>query len=519
MGPHFLPAGRLHADGKKRMTHSAHFVAADLGAASGRIMLGEWNGKAFSVQELHRFANQGARAAGSLYWDILGIWSQIKAGLAKYHACCPQTPQGIAVDAWGVDFGLLDGAGRLVGNPWHYRDSRTDGIPAQVFEIVPEREWFAETGVQTMPINTLFQLFSMVHDREPALMTARTLLMIPDLCAYLLCGEKSVEWSEAATTQMFSTRRKDWVRPLLTALHVPLDILPPVTRPGTVLSPLRADVIDDCGFTQSFPAIAVGSHDTASAVAAIPNMDEHSVFLSSGTWSLMGVEVAEPNTSEATLSLGFTNEGAADGSLLLLKNMTGLWIVQECLRQWESEGRNYTWVELISGAEAAKGFQFLINPDADQFQAPCDMPRAIRQSCAASGSAVPQAPGEIVRGAFESLSLKYRSVLESLRTLTGRDLRTIRVVGGGGLNRMLCQMTADACNCEVVSGPAEASTLGNLMLQAIATGHLSDVRSGRAALAESLQCTRFEPHPTDRWDEAYERLRALEQMKLPAPVV
>jgi len=500
------------------MTPAAHFIAADLGASSGRIMLGEWNGRTFSVRELHRFANGGVRAAGSLYWDILHIWAEIQAALARYHAACPQIPDGIAVDAWGVDFGLLDRAGRLIGNPVHYRDPRTTGVPRRVFEIVPERDWFAETGVQTMPINTLFQLFSMVHSHDPALAAADTLLMIPDLCTYWLCGEKTVEWSEAATTQMYSPQRKDWARGLLGALHLPLGILPPVTRPGTVLSPVRDEMMEECGFARAFPVIAVGSHDTASAVAAIPNMDQHSLFLSSGTWSLMGVEAAEPDTSEEAMRRGFTNEGGADGAALLLKNMTGLWIVQECLRQWSGEAYKYSWSDLIDAAAKARPFRSLIDPDAQEFQSPCDMPHAIYDYCTATGQPAPQTVGEVARCAFESLSLKYRSVLEALRTLTGRDLHTIRVVGGGGLNTMLCQMTADACGCEVVSGPAEASALGNVMLQAIATRHVADLRQGRAAIAASVECSRFVPHGNERWDEAYARFRALQEIRSAAPV-
>lgn len=492
------------------MTQTANFVAADLGASSGRIMLGQWNGQTFSLEDLYRFANSGVRAGDGFYWDILGIWSQIKAGLTKYHSLCPASPQGIAVDAWGVDFGLLDRAGRLIGNPRHYRDPRTNGIPQLAFEAVPEREWFKETGVHTMPINTLFQLYSMVRAHDPALAWAETLLTIPDLCAYFLCGERTVEWTEAATTEMYSPRRKDWSRALLSALDLPVSILPKVTRPGTVLSPVRADVVAECGMTQPFPAIAVGSHDTASAVAAIPNMDEESVFLSSGTWSLMGVETTEPDTSEEALRLGFTNEGGADGAVLLLKNITGLWIVQECLRHWASEGHSIVWDELASLAGTAKAFQSLIDPDAPCFQAQCDMPRAIRQYCAVSGQRAPETAGEIARCAFESLSLKYRSVLDALRNLTRRGLGTIRVVGGGGRNALLCQMTADACGCPVVSGPAEASALGNVMLQAVATGHLDNVRSGRAAIAQSAQSSVFDPHRSDRWDEAYARFRLLE---------
>jgi rhamnulokinase len=492
------------------MTQTANFVAADLGASSGRIILGRWDGRAFSMQELHRFANGGVRVGDGYYWDILNIWSQIKAGLAKYHSLFSQPPQGIAVDAWGVDFGLLDRTGSLIGNPRHYRDPRTIGIPRHAFEIVPEREWFSETGACTMPINTLFQLYSMVRSQDPALDSARTLLTIPDLCSYFLCGEKTVEWTEAATTQMYSPKRKDWARALLSALCLPVSILPAVTQPGTVLAPVRADLAEECGFTDSFPAIAVGSHDTASAVAAIPNMDAESVFLSSGTWSLMGVEAAEPDTSEEAMRLGFTNEGGANGSVLLLKNITGLWIVQECMRQWANEGRTIAWDELAPATEAAEAFRSFIDPDAACFQAQCDMPSVIRNFCAASGQTVPETIGEIARCAFESLSLKYSSVLESLRKLTGRGLGTIRVVGGGGLNTVLCQMTADACGCQVVSGPAEASALGNAMLQAVATGHLADVSSGRAAIAESVQCSVFDPHRSDRWDKANERFRRLE---------
>ena len=495
------------------MSQTAHFIAADLGASSGRIMLGEWNGRAFSLRELHRFPNAGVRAAGTLYWDILAIWSQIQAGLRKYRATTSRTPQGIAVDAWGVDFGLLDRCGRLVANPVHYRHTCPGRDPRLVFSVIPEHAWFAETGVQTMPINTLFQLHSMAHAHDPALDSAQTLLMIPDLCTYLLCGEAGVEWSEASTTQMYSMRRGRWARELLNAVNLPVDLLPPITQPGKVLSPLSTEVLDETGFAEPFPAITVASHDTASAVAAIPNLDEHSVFLSSGTWSLMGVEASAPDTSEVAMRLGFTNEGGAGGSTLLLKNMTGLWIVQECLRHWSGDAYSYSWSDLASAADKAPALACLIDPDAPEFQAPCDMPRAIHGYCVATGQRPPQSVGEIARCAFESLSLNYRSVLESLRTLTGRDLHTIRVAGGGGLNTTLCQMTSDACDCEVVSGPAEASTLGNVMLQAVATGHIGSVREGRAAIANSVECLRFSPRSSDRWDEAYTRFRTLQELK------
>jgi rhamnulokinase len=500
------------------MSKTANFIAADLGASSGRIMLGQWDGRRFRLQEMHRFPNAGVRFAGSLHWDILGIWSQIQAGLRKCHSVCPQTPEGIGVDGWGVDFGLLDRCGRLVGNPWHYRDARTENIPRHVFKVVSESAWFAETGVQTMPINTLFQLYSMVRSHDPALDSAASLLTIPDLCTYLLCGEKSVEWTEATTTQMYSTQRQDWAYELLRALQMPTQVLPSVIQPGTVLTPLRAEVIDDCGFAARFSSIAVASHDTASAVAAIPNMDEHSAFLSSGTWSLMGVEAHGPDTSDAALDLGFTNEGGAGGQTLLLKNMTGLWIVQECLRHWSGDAYSYSWTDLVAAAEKAQAFGSLIDPDAPDFRSPCDMPRAIQNYCTATGQPVPQAAGEIARCAFESLTLNYRTVLESLRALTGRDLRTIRVVGGGGMNTMLCRLTADACGCQVVSGPAEASALGNVMVQAVATGHIGDVHQGRSAIEQSVKCSTFMPHRNHRWDEALARFRALQESRSAAAV-
>jgi rhamnulokinase len=500
------------------MTDAAHFVAADLGASNGRVMVGSWDGRAFSIDELHRFANGGVRVGDGLYWNILGIWSQILAGLEKYHAVHQQSPEGIAVDAWGVDFALLDRAGRLIGNPRNYRDPRTEGVAPRVFETVSEWDWFRETAVHSMPINTLYQLYSMVSSDDPALVSAETLLTIPDLCNFFLCGEKAVEWTEATTTQMYSPKREDWARTLLNRLNVPIAILPRVTKPGTVLSSLCTNVIEQCGFNQTFPAIAVGSHDTASAVAAIPNMGEENAFLASGTWSLMGVETLDPNNSEKAMGLGFTNEGGANGKFLLLKNITGLWIIQECIRQWTMEGLNPTWGDLVLAAQASTPLRSLINPDAQEFQAQCDMPTAIRRHCMATGQVIPESVGEIVRCGFESLSLRYRLTLETLRILTGRDLSTIRVVGGGGRNSVLCQMTADACNCEVICGPTEASALGNVMLQAIATGHISDVRSGREAIANSVECTLFHPHRGDCWDEAYVRFCALDAKEIPAPV-
>ena len=490
------------------MKHTANFVAADLGASSGRLMIGQWNGRSFTLDELHRFPNSGVRVADSLHWDVLGIWSEIQNGLIKYRMTFTGAPAAIGVDAWGVDFALLDKRGRLIGNPYHYRDSRTNGIPELVFQQVDERELFSRTGVRTMQINTLMQLYSMAHSNAPELECADTLLMIPDLFHYLLCGGKFVEHSGATTTQMYASG--EWWWELLDRLQIPVRILPKVVDSGTELSTVRPNILRATGLTGRFPVIAVASHDTASAVAAIPNMDEHSVFICSGTWSLMGIEIQNPITSDQAFVMGFTNEGSADGSILLVKNLTGLWILQECMRGWASEGHRFTWTNITAMASSTPALEHVVDVDANDFRIPENMPQAIASYCRRRGQTAPQTMGAIARCCFESLSLKYRSVLESLETMTGRHLETIRVVGGGCLNALLCQMTADACDRLVVSGPAEASAFGNIMLQAIATGHLPDVSAGRASIAESIQCGTYFPHRTASWEEAYLRL---EQMR------
>jgi rhamnulokinase len=486
------------------------FVAVDLGASSGRITVGEWDGRRFSLAELHRFSNGGVALRGGIEWDVLRLWSEIQQGLMKYRAGFGDAPAGIGVDAWGVDFALLDKRGRMLGNPVCYRDARTNGVPEKVFARVSEAEIFAETGVQTMSINTLFQLSAMVLAEDERLGCAETLLMIPDLFNYLLGGEKAVEFTEASTTQMYRLGARDWARAMVGGLGIPDRILPRVVTPGTVLSQVGGDVIEACGFAQGFPVVAVGSHDTASAVASIPGLDEESAFVSSGTWSLMGVELDDPVMSERARALGFTNEGGCAGKTLLMRNITGLWILQECMRQWNKEGRGCGWEELIAAARAATAFRSVILPNAAEFGAPGNMLEAIRKACRAAGEPAPETVAEFARCCLESLSLAYWSALGALRELTGREIRTLRVVGGGCLNTLLCQMTADACACMVVCGPVEASALGNVMMQAVAVGELPDVPAGRAAVGESLELVSYEPRRSAEWDEVRLRYRRLE---------
>jgi rhamnulokinase len=492
------------------MPNAMNFVAVDLGASSGRLMVGQWDGRRFSLDELHRFPNSGVCLHGSLYWDALRIWSEIQNGLLKYRARFANPPAGIAVDAWGVDFALLDSRGRLLDNPSHYRDPRTIGIPQRLFQRISEADLYAATGVQSFPYNTLFQLYSMVLSDDPKLDSAETLLMIPDLFNFFLGGRKAVEYTEASTSEMIDPAARDWHRDLLRTLSIPDRILPPVVAPATVLSEVTGDLIDLCGFNKTFPVIAVASHDTASAVASIPNLDAHSAFISSGTWSLMGVELDAPVATPRACQLHFTNEGGCNGSTLLLRNLTGLWLLQECLRQWQLAGHAYTWDDLIVSAAAAQPFRSILYPGFSEFLAPPDMLQAIRAFCQSTAQPIPESVGEFARCCFESLSLSYWSTHDALESLTGQSIHTLRVVGGGCLNAFLCQMTADACGCTVVSGPVEASALGNVMLQAVATGALPNVAAGRACLGESIQCITYTPHSAVNWSDAQALFTRLE---------
>jgi rhamnulokinase len=408
-----------------------------------------------------------------------------------------------------VDFCLLDERDNLLGNPHHYRDARTNGLPESMSSVLSGREIFRSTGVQTMAINTSFQLASMVRSGDPQLHAAHTLLMIPDYFQFLLCGEKRAEYTEATTSQLYDLRARNWSAEVMRKLQIPARIFPAVVQPGALLGPVLASVQAECGFSGAFPCVAVASHDTASAVAAIPGLDDASVLLSSGTWSLMGVTASEPNLTDEFFEGGFTNEGSATGGVLLLKNMTGLWILQECVRVWEAAGRRYAWSDLEAAAAQAAPFRSFLDPSAAELQAPPDMPAAVRQFCAQHGQPVPETPGQFARCVFESLSFSYRAVVESLARITGRNLTTVRVVGGGCLNHFLCQMTADACGRAVVAGPVEAAALGSAMLQAVATGHLRNLDEASAALAQSVACDTYAPAAGSSWAEAYARYQSV----------
>jgi len=486
------------------MNANIQFLAVDLGASSGRVMDCRWDGTRFSLHEVHRFPNGGLRLGAGLHWDAQRLWTEIQNGLKQCQALGGPAPAAIGIDAWGVDYCLLDAEDQPLGNPYHYRDARTHGIPDALHGVMSAQDLFRATGVQTMEINTAFQLASTVLNRDPQLQSAQTLLMIPDYFQFLLSGEKRAEYTNATTTELYDLQSRRWSRPVLNALDLPTRIFPQVVLPGTILANMLPAVQSECGFSSAFPCIAVASHDTASAVAAIPGLDDASAFLSSGTWSLLGVAAAEPNLSDEVFNSGFTNEGAADGGVLLLKNMTGLWLLQECVRIWEADGQRTAWADLEAAAAHAPPFRSFVDPSASALQAPADMPSAIREFCAGSGQPVPQTAGELARCVFESLSFSYCEVVKSLERITGRTLTTIRVVGGGCLNHFLCQMTADACGREVIAGPVEAAALGNAMVQAVATGHLQSLAEGRVALGASVEYQRYTPTRRQPWDDAFE---------------
>ena len=484
------------------MSQTANFIAIDIGASSGRVMLGRWDGTRFELHELHRFPNGGIEEQDSLHWDAARLWHEIKVGLRTYASQHGEPLAGIGIDTWAVDFGLLDADGRLLGNPYHYRDRRTEGIPQYVDQRISPERLYAQTGMQRLPFNTLYQLVSMQQRNDPQLAAAQTLLLMPDLFHYWLTGKQIAEYTNATTTQFFDARQRRWATDLLQELGLPTHILPPVVEPGTVLGNLLPQVQAEVGLQHDVKVIASASHDTASAVAAVPNLDDRSAYISSGTWSLVGVETATPILNEQARRLSFTNEGGVDGTIRLLKNVGGLWLLQECQRRWQHEGQQFTWPELVAQAASVTPLRSLIDPDAPDFLNPADMPAAIQGYCRRTGQPEPASPGAMVRCCLESLALKYRWVVVALEELTGRRLDTIRIVGGGSQNTLLCQLTADACGRRVVAGPVEATALGNMVVQAVALGLLPSITAGRAAIAASEQQIVYEPQSSGNWEAA-----------------
>lgn len=493
------------------MTATRNYLALDLGASGGRAIIGRFDGERLALEEVHRFANGPVHlpsARGdSLHWDTPRQFVEILEGLKKAASCCSSDLASLGIDTWGVDYGLLDRNDRLVGLPYHYRDSRNDGMLAEAFRRVPRAEIFAATGIQFIQFNTVFQLLAQQIEDPEVLARTRTLLMIPDLLNFWLTGQKLSERSIASTSQMLDPFHPAWATGLFDRLSIPAHFLPPVIEAGTVLGDLLPAVLAETG-ARGVKVVAPGCHDTASAVAAVPAENHDYAYVSSGTWSLMGVETAQPVVNEKALAFNVTNEGGVCGTIRLLKNITGLWVIQECRRTWLQEGP-ISWEEIVALAAAAPAFTAFIEVDAADFLQPGDMPARIRACCARTGQPVPADRGTVARIVFESLALKYRRTLEMLDELVGQRLAVLHIVGGGTQNRLLSQLAANAVARPVVAGPIEATAAGNLLLQMLATGAISSLAEGRAVIRRSFSTERFEPQDTAAWDAAYARFIGL----------
>lgn len=479
-----------------------HYIAVDLGAGSGRVIMGTIE-KKLELEECHRFPNRQIKAGPYYHWDVLNLFCEIKTGLqkAKQLACAPIA--GIGVDSWGVDFALLDQKGMLISNPVCYRDARTDGIMQKTFERLSAKSIYESTGLQFMQINTLFQLVSMLDTQPMLFKAADTLLMMPDLFNYLLTGEKMAEYTIASTSQLLNARTRSWDESLFQPLDLPFDIMPEITLPGNVLAPLLPDLQSEIGL-KGIDVINSAGHDTACAVAAVPGQGDNWAYLSSGTWSLIGIEVSEPVINHASLDHNFTNEGGVDKKIRFLKNVMGMWLLEGCIKQWKKMDESITYEQLIKKAKAAAPFKAVINPDDHSFLNPFDMVKTIQAFCRNSGQPVPHSPGMTTRIILESLALRYRWVLEKIQQVQNRKIDTLHIVGGGSQNDLLNQFTANATGCQVVAGPAEATAAGNILMQAIAGDDIDSVQTGRNIIASSYSLKRFSPENSTEWDRAYE---------------
>ncbi len=486
------------------------YLALDLGAESGRAVVGHVDGEGLRLEEVHRFGNGPVQVLGSLHWDVLRLWNEIKQGLGRAASAYGRELTSIGLDTWGVDFGLLAKDGALLGNPYHYRDSRTDGMMDEAFKIVSRAEIYDRTGIQFMQINSLYQLLAMARAGSPLLDTARTFLNMPDLFNYWLSGRKASEFTIATTSQCYDPRQGDWARGLLEKLGIPTGILCEIVQPGTILGELLPQVARETN-GPSIPVVATAGHDTGSAVAAVPAQGKDYIYLSSGTWSLMGVETKKPIISSRSLAYNLTNEGGVDGTFRILKNIMGLWLVQECRREWARAGDAYSYDDLTRMAAEAPAFASIIAPSDSRFLPPGDMPARIRSFCQETGQAAPQSKGEVIRCVLESLAMEYRLVAGNLAEMVGHTLPVLHIFGGGSKNGLLNQFAANATGRTVVAGPVEATAIGNVLVQALALGQIGSMAEGRALVRRSFEVTTFEPKPSAAWDEAYDRYLRLSQ--------
>lgn len=485
------------------MSDVKNYLAFDFGASSGRAILGKLHEGKLELEEIHRFSNDPVEINGHYYWDTFRLFYEIKQGLIKYAQGNYGPLEGIGIDAWGVDFGLIGPSGELLGVPYHYRDSRTEGMMEEADKLMGRRRIFDESGISHEFFNTVYQLLAMVKQDSPALKYAKYLLFIPDLFDYFLTGEVGTEFCEATTSQLVNPVTHTWSNEILKDLGIPSGIFTDIQYPGTLRGRLLPSIQQETGLG-AVPVYAVASHDTNSASAAVPAKGDSWAFLSSGTWSLLGIEVDKPVVNDTTYNYNYTNEGAVGGRYNLLKNIMGMWIIQQLRADWERRGEKYSFGELVKLAEGAQPFKAFINPDDSLFVPPVDMDKRIMQYCERTNQQVPKTKGEILRCAYESLALKYRQAIEGLEEITGKKIDTLHIVGGGCQNAMLNQMTANSTNRRVVTGPVEGTAIGNLLVQAMAAGEIKDIQELRSVVAASFPNEIYQPEEKETWDKAYE---------------
>jgi rhamnulokinase len=489
------------------MAEARSYLAIDLGAESGRAILGTLVDEKLKLLETHRFSNGPVRLPDGLHWDVLHLWGEIKSGIASSIEVQNQI-DSLGLDTWGVDFALLDKGGALLGNPFHYRDARTDGMMEEAFRRMSKKELFANTGIQFIQINTLYQLLAMVREKSSLLEIAHTFVTIPDLFNYWLCGEITNEFTNATTTQCLDPQKRDWSLPVLEAMGIPAQLFRSPTAPGTQIGTVLPDIAEETG-AGDVKVVLPACHDTGSAVVAVPAQNQDFAWISSGTWSVMGAEVKEPVLSEEALHFNFTNEGGVFNTWRLSKNIMGLWLVQECRREWQHQGKDYSYDEMTGLAADSEPFMAVIDPDDDVFFHPGNMPERIRSYCKRTGQQTPVTDGEVVRVALESLAIKYHWVLERLEELTGKSFSPIHIIGGGSQNRLLNQFTADATGQSVIAGPVEATAIGNILMQAIGMGHLSSLTDARGIVRKSFGTDEYHPNPDEGWEAANAKLLEL----------
>lgn len=477
-------------------------LAFDFGASSGRAIIGSFDNGKITLQEVHRFSNDPVKLNGTLYWDVLRLFHEIKQGIVK--AKIAGGFDSIGIDTWGVDFGLIDKDGRLLENPVHYRDLRTAGLVEEAFKTIPKEKLYNITGIQFMELNTLFQLIALRRQRPELLERADKMLFMPDLLAYFLTGKMCAEYSIASTSQIINIEKRTWSSEILESFDIPESLFAPLVQPGTVLGELTDEICEECG-VDKVPVISVCGHDTQSAITAVPCVEGDFAFLSSGTWSLFGTELNAPIVNEKSLEINITNEGGFDGSTGLLKNIIGLWLIQESRRQWQREGQDYSYAELEKLALKEEPFKCFIDPDAPEFTPQGNIPKRVQEFCKKTGQYVPQSVGEIMRCIYESLAMKYRLTFEKLCDCTSKDYPVIHVIGGGTKDGLLCQMTANSCDRTVKAGPIEATVMGNVAVQLMSDGTIKDISQARQAVADSETLKIYNPENADEWKMAYPR--------------